>query len=242
MSVQLFISDLHLCATRPETTAAFERFVNGPARQAETLWILGDLFEYWAGDDDLGSPFNKHIAGLVAGLANANVDVRIIVGNRDFLLGPEFAAQTGAKLEGEPFLLGSSYMPTLLMHGDALCTDDGAYQQFRLIVRNPAWQSQFLAQPLPVRHKIAEQLRAQSEMTKANKNAQIMDVNTDAVVELMQTHSASRLIHGHTHRPATHTLNIDDHRLERWVLADWHDTAQWLHLEDDTLSAHSETR
>lgn len=238
--MQLFISDLHLCATRPDTTAAFRRFLAGPARQASTLWILGDLFEYWAGDDDLEAAFNAEIAQDIAHFVQQGVAVKIVVGNRDFLLAHDFAARTGARIEAEPVTLTLCAEPTVLVHGDALCTDDLPYQQFRAMVRNPAWQAQFLSQPLAVRRQIAEQLRKQSEMSKGEKAAEIMDVNADAVAALLHDTGASCLIHGHTHRPARHELNLDGKTCVRWVLSDWHDHATWLEAGTDGLRTCSE--
>lgn len=238
--MQLFISDLHLCEARPETTAAFRRFLAGPARTASTLWILGDLFEYWAGDDDLESAFNAAIAGDIAALVKDGVAVRIVVGNRDFLLSQGFAERTGACIEPEPVALELSGQKALLVHGDAECSDDLPYQQFRAMVRNPAWQAQFLGQPLAVRRQIAEQLRLKSEMNKGEKTMAIMDVNPEAISGLLRTHSASLLIHGHTHRPARHEVNVDGKSCARWVLSDWHDKASWLEASSEGIFARSE--
>lgn len=218
-----FISDLHLSADRPGLTALFKRYLAGPARNAAQLYILGDLFEYWAGDDDLDDPLNTTIATLLAATADAGVAVFFMPGNRDFLIGTDFATRAHLQVLTDPTLITLGDQATLLCHGDALCTDDVAYQTFREQVRNPAWQAQFLAQPLSVRKQIIAGVRMQSEAAKSEKAAAIMDVNSDAVARLLRTHSFPRLIHGHTHRPATHALEIDSHHCERWVLADWHD-------------------
>lgn len=218
-----FISDLHLSADRPALTTLFEGYLAGRARDATQLYILGDLFEYWAGDDDLDDPLNAHVATLLATTANAGVTTFFMPGNRDFLIGADFATRARLQLLADPTLIALGDQATLLCHGDALCTDDIAYQTFRQQVRNPAWQAQFLSQPLAVRKQIIAGARMQSEAAKSEKAASIMDVNADAVAELLRTHGFPNLIHGHTHRPATHALEIDEHRCERWVLSDWHD-------------------
>lgn len=227
----LFISDLHLCPTRPATTAAFRRFVRGPARSAQTLWILGDLFEYWAGDDDIETPFNAEIAAELSGLTATGVEVQLIPGNRDFLLGEGFSANTGVVVRAEPRCIDVAGASTLLLHGDSLCTDDVAYQQFRTMVRNPAWQAQFLTQPLAVRKQIAEDLRERSEMSKREKALEIMDVNSQAVADCFTHYEVDRIIHGHTHRPAQHEHLVAGRSCERWVLPDWHEDAVWLQAD-----------
>lgn len=235
-----FISDLHLNPAEPATTDAFLRFLDGPARECETLWILGDLFEYWAGDDDLENPFNAQMADALRAVADSGVDIRVIVGNRDFLLGPVFAERAGVSIVAEPYPIELGGTSAILMHGDSLCTDDLPYMQFRAMVRNPAWQAQFLAQPLAVRRKIAEDLRAKSEMAKQEKDVGIMDVNVGAVERAFHDSGAAVLIHGHTHRPARHELNVDGRACQRWVLADWHGKAQWLEWNGSALSAQKE--
>lgn len=213
----------------------------GPARAASTLWILGDLFEYWAGDDDLEASFNAEIAAEIAALVKHGTAVKIVVGNRDFLLASGFAAQTGASIEAEPVKLELYGRATLLVHGDALCTDDTDYQQFRNMVRNPAWQAQFLTQPLAARRQIAEQLRLKSEMNKGEKAAAIMDVNPDAVRNLLESEQATCLIHGHTHLPARHDLEANGSLCERWVLSDWHASATWLEASKNGLHTRTES-
>ncbi|HEX5126178.1 MAG TPA: UDP-2,3-diacylglucosamine diphosphatase [Rhodocyclaceae bacterium] len=234
------ISDLHLSEARPGTTAAFTRFLAGPARECDTLWILGDLFEYWAGDDDLENHFNARIADALSTLTSTGVTTKLIVGNRDFLLGNDFSARTGISILAEPVRLDLGNEQALLLHGDVLCTDDTAYMQFRQMVRNPAWQAQFLAQPLAVRRKIAEDLRAKSEMAKQGKDMDIMDVNNSAVESAFQKYDTSILIHGHTHRSAHHRLTLDGRTCHRWVLADWHDKACWLEWNGIELALQSE--
>jgi len=218
-----FISDLHLCADRPALTAVFERYLAGPARAAARLYILGDLFEYWAGDDDLDDPLNTQVAGLLAGLAKTSCQVFFMPGNRDFLIGADFAARASLQILAEPARIALGKNTALLCHGDSLCTDDVAYQAFRRQVRDPAWQAQFLAQPLAVRKQIIAGVRMKSEEAKSGKAAAIMDVNPEAVIALFREHGVPQLIHGHTHRPADHPVSVDGRPCERLVLADWRD-------------------
>jgi len=230
MAPILFISDLHLNADEPETVERFRHFCRNIAPQAQALYILGDFFEYWAGDDDMAEPFNHGIVEELRQLSTKIPHIHLLHGNRDFLLGADFAAAAGVTLLPDPTLIDLFGRPTIITHGDALCTDDVAYQQFRAMVRNPQWQAQFLAQPLVVRKAIAEDLRRKSEASKQEKSAAIMDVNPEAVTDLFRRFpDAQDLIHGHTHRPACHTLNIDasDHR--RWVLPDWYE-GKWGYL------------
>jgi UDP-2,3-diacylglucosamine hydrolase len=224
----LFISDLHLNAGCPLTTAAFTAFVRGPARQAHSLYILGDLFENWAGDDDIGDPFNQQISALLFELAARGTCVFFLAGNRDFLAGEGFARAAGLTLLPDPTLITPAAHPILLTHGDALCTDDHAYQHFRQQVRNPDFQAQFLSQALATRKIIITQLREQSESAKQDKDMALMDVAPDAVAALLREHGYPTLIHGHTHRPARHTHSVDGHDCTRYVLADWHDHPTWL--------------
>ncbi len=218
-----FISDLHLCTGRPALTAVFERYLAGPARAAARLYILGDLFEYWAGDDDLDDPLNTHVAGLLADLAESGCQVFFMPGNRDFLIGADFAARARLQLLAEPARIELGNEAVLLCHGDSLCTDDLAYQAFRSQVRNPAWQAQFLGQPLAVRKQVIAGVRMKSEEAKSEKAAAIMDVNAEAVIALLREHGVHQLIHGHTHRPADHQVDVDGSPGQRRVLADWRD-------------------
>jgi UDP-2,3-diacylglucosamine hydrolase len=219
---ELFISDLHLSAHEPATVARFLQFLEGLARQAARLTILGDLFDYWAGDDDLADPFNTRIATALHALADHGVAIDLMVGNRDFLIGNTFAAAAGVTLVNDPLISDIGGIKTLLTHGDALCTDDADYQRFRAHVRSPEWQMQFLARPLAERKREIETLRARSETEKRIKPMAIMDVNTQAVIELMRSHGANALIHGHTHRQGSHTHQVDGLTCQRWVLGDWH--------------------
>lgn len=220
-----FISDLHLSADRPALTSLFERYLAGPAQEAASLYILGDLFEYWAGDDDLDDPLNNRIAEHLARVSGIGKQVFFMPGNRDFLLGADFAKRAHLQILSEPTQIHLDSKIALLCHGDSLCTDDLAYQAFRSQVRNPAWQTQFLAQPLPVRKQIIAGVRMKSETAKSEKDAAIMDVNADAVAALLRDNGFPILIHGHTHRPAVHRIDVDGHHCERWVLADWRNDA-----------------
>ncbi len=222
---ELFISDLHLSAhesTTAATVTRFLKFLEGPARQSTRLTILGDLFDYWAGDDDLADPFNTRIAAALHALADHGVTIDLMVGNRDFLIGNAFATAAGVTLLNDPAIREVGGIKTLLMHGDTLCTDDADYQRFRAHVRSPAWQSQFLARPLAERKREIETLRARSETEKRIKPMAIMDVNAQAVTALMRSHSADALIHGHTHRQGSHIHQVDGRACQRWVLGDWH--------------------
>ena len=227
----LLIADLHLCDSRPETSRLFFDFLAGTAIHADALYILGDLFEYWLGDDTLDIPLHQHVCQALNQLANSGVSIYFMHGNRDFLLAEAFARACHAMLLADPCLVNLYGAPSLLMHGDTLCTDDVSYLAFREQVRNPNWQSQFLAQPLDTRVAIAQQARNQSESAKQEKSAAIMDVNATAVIEVLRQFHYPRLIHGHTHRPALHTVSIDGHRCQRWVLTDWYEQGGYLRCD-----------
>lgn len=220
----LFVSDLHLSSTRPGINRIFFDFLRKPASEASDLWILGDLFEYWIGDDDLLDPLNKQVIEALARCAGAGTRIHLMHGNRDFLLGPGFERASGAHLVDDPIEIDLFGARTLLTHGDTLCTDDHDYMAFRAQVRADSWQREFLAQPLAKRKEQVESLRARSEAEKSRKAPEIMDVNRSAVEALLRRHGYPRLIHGHTHRPARHEHRVDDHVCERWVLPDWYET------------------
>lgn len=231
MSHTLIVSDLHLSARRHSTTRLFLRFLRDTASRADALYILGDLFDYWAGDDDLGDPLHREVTGALHALTGGGTKLYVMHGNRDFLLAEKFAAACGATLLRDPVLVDLYGTPTLLTHGDALCTDDFAYQAFRTEVRNPGWQRQFLAQPLAQRKTQIEALRAQSETEKQHKAASIMDVNEEAVASLLREHGYPRLVHGHTHRPGRALYHLDGHTCERWVMGDWDKRGNALRCE-----------
>jgi UDP-2,3-diacylglucosamine hydrolase len=220
----LFISDLHLSNERPEKLAMFYEFIAGPAKQVESVYMLGDLFEYWVGDDDNTAP-NTDILKALSELPAAGVDLFVMHGNRDFLMGKKFEKMTGAKLLPDPHVISLYGEKTLLMHGDLLCTKDVDYLNFRAMVRNPAWQEGFLAKPLSERLAIAQQLRAASKEAMQNKIPVIMDVEQITVEKTMREYQVNKLIHGHTHRPAVHEFSLDqvDHKpATRTVLGDWY--------------------
>ncbi len=226
--MDLLISDLHLHESRPETAQLFFDFIASPAQQASRLFILGDLFEYWAGDDDLDTPLHRKVCASLKGLATAGSQITMIVGNRDFLIGSDFAAACGTTLLPDLHVTTIGGIPTLLLHGDTLCTDDLAYQQFRSEVRDPVFIRDFLHRPLVQRKAYIENLRQRSESEKQVKSAVIMDVNADAVAATFRAHDANRMIHGHTHRLSTHRYDIDGRACERWVLGDWGKTGNYL--------------
>lgn len=231
-SSALFVSDLHLAGERPQTTAAFLSFLRGPARTVQALFILGDLFEYWAGDDDADEPLHRLVAGRLAELASNGVGVFFVAGNRDFLIGDGFAAEAGFERLADPTLVEIAGARVLVSHGDVLCTDDAAYQAYREQVRDPAWQRDFLARPLAERKRAIQGLRQRSEAEKQDKPIAIMDVNRDAVERLLRSFGYPALVHGHTHRPARHCHLVDGHNCDRWVLADWHAEAVYLRWDD----------
>ena len=228
----LFISDLHLAAERPDTHRQFFDFIEKTAPAAEALYVLGDLFEYWAGDDDFDDPLNAAVADALSGLASKSVRVYFMHGNRDLLLGAAYAARCSMQIIPDPTVIDLYGTRTLLMHGDTLCTGDIEYQKFRAYARNPATQKQFLAQPLAVRHQQLRGMRAQSEASKSFKSMDIMDVTPDAVEQTLREQGYARMIHGHTHRPARHEILIDGHACERWVLSDWNSEARFLHCDE----------
>jgi UDP-2,3-diacylglucosamine hydrolase len=230
----LFASDLHLDSEAPWAIDAFLKFLRGEARGAESLYLLGDLFEAWVGDDD-DDPANARACAGLAELAASGVPVYALHGNRDFLLGEPFEARTGVKLLPDPVKVDLYGVPTLLSHGDVFCTEDPAYQQLRSIVRRPGWQSRFLSLPLSVRRELASAARAGSKAHTGRTIPTIMDVNPEAVVRAMRATGTTRLIHGHTHRPDIHELSVDGKRAERVVLAPWYEAASCLSVSADGL-------
>jgi len=226
----LFASDLHLDSESPWAIDAFIAFLEGPARGAEALYLLGDLFEVWVGDDDDNSDNARTCAALRA-LTASGVPAYAIHGNRDFLLGESFAARTGVKLLPDPVLVDLYGVPTLLSHGDVFCTEDASYQQLRSIVRQVTWQQRFLALPLETRRVLADAARAGSKAHTQRTIPTIMDVNPEAVAQAFRATGARRLIHGHTHRPAIHPEVVDGVSTERVVLAPWYEAASCLSVD-----------
>lgn len=224
----LFISDLHLDGSRPEITELFLEFLEEEAAKASALYILGDFFEVWIGDDDDDLHHVQVMAGLKA-LSSSGVPVYFMHGNRDFLIGEKFAARTGVKLLADPTVIDLGGSPTLLMHGDTLCTDDLQYQKARRFLRNRLVQGIYLALPLSLRRRIAAYARAKSKTDTAAKASYIMDVNQKAVESVMAQHGVTRLIHGHTHRPAIHRFKSAERKdMERIVLGDWYEQSSIL--------------
>jgi len=222
----LFISDLHLDPERPAITELFGRFLDGEARTADALYILGDLFEAWVGDDD-PSDAGSFVAQRLQALAGTGVPVHFQRGNRDFLLGDGYAARAGFSILPDPAVILLDGKPALLTHGDLLCTDDAAYQAFRAQTRDPAWQSRFLSQPLQARLAFAAQARAasqarQGELKQAGTMETITDVAAHTVQEMFTRYGVDTMIHGHTHRPAIHELAVGDRDCRRIVLGDWY--------------------
>ncbi|MFD0740516.1 UDP-2,3-diacylglucosamine diphosphatase [Lysobacter koreensis] len=231
----LFISDLHLDAERPAITDLFGRFLRDEARGADALYILGDLFEAWVGDDD-PSETGAFVATELRALRDAGTPVYFMRGNRDFLLGDAYAHRAGMTLLPDPAVVVLYGTPTLLMHGDLLCTDDVAYQAFRAQTRHPQWQAQFLAQPLAARLAFAHQARAASRAHQAGLQGQgtmetITDVAPATVAATLARYGIDTLIHGHTHRPAIHELEVDGRGCERIVLGDWYDHGSVLRVD-----------
>ncbi len=239
----LFISDLHLDAERPQVTDLFGRFLREEARRADALYILGDLFEAWVGDDD-PSETGAFVASELRAVSDGGVPVYFIRGNRDFLVGDSYARRAGMAILPDPAVVVLYGEPTLIMHGDTLCTDDVAYQQFRAQVRNPAWQQQFLSQPLAARLAFAQQARAASKAHQAGLQDKgtmesITDVAPDTVSATLARFGIARLIHGHTHRPAIHDFGTVGRARQRIVLGDWYDQGSVLHVSKNGVELSS---
>lgn len=228
------ISDLHLDESRPDITRGFFDFLRGPAANAEALYILGDFFEVWIGDDD-DTPLPREVARQLKTYRDRGTRVYLMHGNRDFLLGEEYARHCGAELLPDPSVIELAGQPVLLMHGDSLCTLDREYMAFRQQARNPMWQQALLAKPLEERRQIAAQIRAVSKSMNSRKAEDIMDVTPNEVVSVMAERGARTLIHGHTHRPARHTLTVNGEPAERIVLGDWGDLGWCIKADNSGL-------
>ncbi len=227
MAHTLFVSDLHLDPERPAVTELFLDFLARRAGKADALYILGDLFEAWIGDDDTSS-LNQAVCAALNDCASAGSPVYVMHGNRDLLLGEHFASLAGCTLLEDPTVIDLYGIPTLLMHGDLLCTDDTEYMEFRDTVHDAAWQSALLARPLEVRRAMAREMRQVSREQNTSKPEAILDVNAQAVVDAMTRHGVRRLIHGHTHRPGIHDLAIDGEPAQRIVMGDWYEQGSLL--------------
>ena len=223
----LFISDLHLCAARPETTRRFLSFLAGRAQDAERLYILGDLFDAYIGDDDQSSP-NREVKSALGRLVDSGTSVFFQHGNRDFLAEEGLCRETGVGLLGDYAVIDLYGEPALITHGDLLCTDDVLYQEARIRVRANEWKRKALSKPLFIRQWYARWYRFKSGLDKGKKSRLIMDANPQAVIESIQRHGVSILIHGHTHRPAVHELDVGGKPARRFVLAEWKETGQAL--------------
>ncbi len=232
MQTTFFISDLHLGEEHPHSTELFLRFARDTAPQAEALYILGDLFEAWAGDDDLADPFHQQITGELKKLSSGGTRLYLMHGNRDLLMRKDLEQACGAALLSDPTVIELYGTPTILTHGDLLCTDDIAYQAYRKQAHDPAYQRQFLAQPLPARKAFIAELRARSRSETQTKSYEIMDVNADAVANFLREHQYPNLIHGHTHRMGHHLIHVDGHTCERWVLGDWEKSGNALQCDE----------
>jgi len=232
----LFISDLHLDPSRPAIVAQFERFLAEVAPGAAALYILGDLFEYWVGDDGLGLPFPRRIAARIHA-TSATTPVHFMHGNRDFLAAERFARETGAALIADPTVVDLYGTRALLMHGDTLCTDDVRYQAFRSQVRDPSWQRATLALPIEERLMLANRMRIESEGTKQATDMEIMDVSPEAVARAFSESGCDLMIHGHTHRPGRHMQRVEGRERIRWVLPDWYEKGGYLSASTDGIRA-----
>jgi UDP-2,3-diacylglucosamine hydrolase len=228
----LFISDLHLEADRPEIGEQFLDFLDEEAADAEALYILGDFFEYWVGDDD-PDDYYASIKRSLRAFTDSGVPVYFMHGNRDFMIGEEFAAETGVTILPDPYPLELYGKSVLLSHGDALCTDDVEYQQVRAMTRNREWQAMMLEKPLEERIAIAKHARAQSAERNKTLSESIMDVNPDAVKKAISEHGVEILLHGHTHRPGIHGVEVDDRFAKRVVLGDWYDQGSVVRWDED---------
>lgn len=235
---RLFVSDLHLSEDRPKVTRGFFRFLKERACEAEALYILGDFFDAWIGDDD-DSRLVRDVAAHLAAVSAGGTRVYLMHGNRDFLMGRDYARACGAELLPDPSVINLYGHPTLLMHGDSLCTQDAEYMAFRRQVRTPEWQAEVLALPLDKRRELAASLRRQSTSMNSNKASDIMDVTPEEVTRAMRKAEASLLIHGHTHRPARHPVALDQANGERIVLGDWHEQGWCLVAEPELLALDS---
>jgi len=238
----LFISDLHLEDKRPEATGQLVEFLRGAARQADALYILGDLFEFWIGDD-VRTETSQQVAAEISDLKNYETPCYFLGGNRDFLLGEDYARQAGMELLPDASVVNFYGKPSLLLHGDTLCTDDVEYQAFRQQVRNPEFQKMFLAMSPEQRLVMAQNARDASKQHMGSVSTEIMDVNENAVIEAFEHHKVWQMIHGHTHRPSFHIHTLPDGwDATRLVLADWYHNGSYLQLDSEGFSMHRLTQ
>lgn len=229
---KIFISDLHLTPDRPASTEQFEALLKRDARDSKGLYILGDLFEYWVGDDDIADPFNRRIVNALAEAA-ARTLIHFMPGNRDFLAGEAFLAASQMRGIADPTVIELTQRRALITHGDALCTDDVDYQRFRSESRSAAWKLAMLSTPLELRKRHIQTLREQSEAQKRVKAAGIMDVNAEAVGNAFRSARCDLMIHGHTHRPGYHVHRVEGLNCERRVLDAWYEHGSYLAFDED---------
>jgi UDP-2,3-diacylglucosamine hydrolase len=228
----LFISDLHLEASQPEIGAQFLNFLAGEAREAEALYILGDLFDVWLGDDD-PNPYYAEMKSALRALSDTGVPIYFMHGNRDFMIGAGFAAETGLAILDDPSVVDLYGEKVLLCHGDSLCTDDVAYQQVRAMTREPEWQAMMLSKSIEERIAFALQARKDSMERGESISDEIMDVNQDAVAAALDKHGVEVMLHGHTHRPAMHSLDLGHRKATRIVLGDWYEQGSVVRWDDN---------
>jgi UDP-2,3-diacylglucosamine hydrolase len=228
----LFISDLHLEASQPEIGAQFLNFLAGEARGAEALYILGDLFDVWLGDDD-PNPYYAEMKSALRALSDTGVPIYFMHGNRDFMIGAGFAAESGLAILDDPSVVDLYGEKVLLCHGDSLCTDDVRYQQVRAMTREPEWQTKMLSKSIEERIAFALQARKDSVDRGESINDEIMDVNQDAVAAALDKHGVEVMLHGHTHRPAVHSLDLGHRKATRIVLGDWYEQGSVVRWDDD---------
>ncbi len=231
----LVASDLHLAPERPGQTAMFQALMAAAGETASAVFLLGDLVEFWLGDDD-DTPLHRTLVAILAALTARGVAVHVLPGNRDFLFGSAFCAQTGVVLLPDYHVLDLADRRTVLTHGDLLCTKDVKYQAFRAFVRDPAQQAAFLAQPIARRREIARQTRTGTTASMLDKDEYIMDVDEDAVRTVLREHAAECLVHGHTHRPGVHEFTLDGRACRRIVLGDWYEAGRILICDGANLT------
>lgn len=236
--IDLFISDLHLDESRSDCTACLTRFLKGPARQADRLFILGDLFEAWIGDDVI-TEMSKLVAAALSDCADHGTQISFLAGNRDFLLGQHYASSAGMQLLQEPVRIMHDELEMTLLHGDQLCTDDIEYQRFRRLVRTDVWQSEFLSKPISERLEFASEARLASQKHTGEMASEIMDVNQQAVIQFMNDHKTDFVIHGHTHRPDIHQFDLNHFSATRIVLGDWYEQGSVLMIKDQQYDLQS---
>ncbi|QDP01833.1 UDP-2,3-diacylglucosamine diphosphatase [Thalassotalea sp. PS06] len=229
-----FIADLHLSDERADISACFFEFLKNTASKADQLYILGDLFEYWVGDDNV-TPLSSSVATALKSLSDSGTEIFFIQGNRDFLLGKKYAEQCGMTLLPDTQLIELDGKPALIMHGDTLCTRDIDYQKFRAKSRTWWWQGFMTRLPLALRRKIAQNYRTKSAMSTSKKSQEIMDVTQSEVEKVLADSQCDLLIHGHTHRPAVHNFDVQGKPATRIVLGDWYEQGAWLKVEDGQM-------